>query len=331
MANLVLATTWHERPRRKLAAVKAVHEGDDETLHELLDVYLLYESKKGARISDKTRRAYAVGVKDWLRYCWPDRDLSPTVHLLRVTRDDVKRWLLVSAERLSPASIQLYLAAVRSFYAALRWADATDSDPTADVRAPSDPRPRHARRDLVALGDYRAMLDAADSALDTLLLRLLGDQGLRNAEVCSLDLKDIDLRQNTLTVQRGKGGKKRTLPLTKMTRDALRTYLGERPETDDAAVLVHLAAPNIPKKYVGRRLSGIAIRRRIGRVAERAGTDYKGAHALRHTAGTRLYQATGDLYRVAQILGHSDVNTSSIYAKMDLSGLRETLEGLGDV
>lgn len=331
MASLVLATTWHERSRRKLAAVAAVHDGDDETLLDLLDVYLLYESKKGARISDKTRRTYAVGVRDWLRYCWPDRGSSPTVHLLRATRDDVKRWLLVSAERLAPASAQLYLAALRSFYAALRWADATDSDPTADVRAPSDPRPRHERRALVALSDYRALLDAADSALDTLLLRLLGDQGLRNAEVCGLDLQDIDLRQNTLTVRRGKGGKKRTLPLTKPTRDASHAYLAERPNTDDAALLVHPAARNTPAKYVGRRLSGIAIRRRLERLATCAGTEYKGAHSLRHTAGTRLYQATGDLYRVAQILGHSDVNTSSIYAKMDLSGLREVLGGLDDV
>lgn len=46
-----------------------------------------------------------------------------------------------------------------------------------------------------------------------------------------------------------------------------------------------------------------------------------GAHMLRHTAGTRLYEKTGDLNKVAQFLGYSNINTSSVYAKLSADAL----------
>jgi integrase/recombinase XerC len=51
-----------------------------------------------------------------------------------------------------------------------------------------------------------------------------------------------------------------------------------------------------------------------------------GLHTLRRTAGTHLYRATKDLHVVADLLGHASVNTSAIYAKMDMETRRDALE-----
>lgn len=328
--DLEISSTWHESGRRKVAGARALQEGDDAALCSLVDTWLTYRGKRGARTSEKTRRAYGVGVRDWLRYCWPDRGSSPELSVLRADSDDVRRWLAVSAERLSPASVQLYLSAVRALYEGLAWANLVSANPTLGVSAPHDPRPRHERRELVALGDYRLLLDAAaDDPLDTLLLRLLGDQGLRNAEVRALLVDDVDMRSGVLVVRSGKGGKRRTVPLTRPTRSAVSAWLPLRPGGSSPHLLVN--PEQLRSSHVGEPLSSVGVRRRLRALSESAGVPYLGAHSLRHTAGTRLYQATGDLYRVSQVLGHSDVNTSSIYAKMDLSGLRDVLASLDDV
>ncbi|MCV5639226.1 tyrosine-type recombinase/integrase, partial [Escherichia coli] len=57
---------------------------------------------------------------------------------------------------------------------------------------------------------------------------------------------------------------------------------------------------------------------------------YRGAHMLRHTAGTRFYKASRDLHATARLLGHSNLNTSAIYAKMDLEGLFEVVDRIDE-
>ena len=64
---------------------------------------------------------------------------------------------------------------------------------------------------------------------------------------------------------------------------------------------------------------------RLQKVCKRAGVLYKGAHALRHYAGTRLMQQTGSLEHVARHLGHAQIETSRIYAKWSDATLREAL------
>ena len=60
-------------------------------------------------------------------------------------------------------------------------------------------------------------------------------------------------------------------------------------------------------------------------VGDLAGVEWRGLHALRHTAGTELYRATGDLYVTAELLGHRDIKTTQIYAHMSQQHLRDAL------
>ncbi len=71
--------------------------------------------------------------------------------------------------------------------------------------------------------------------------------------------------------------------------------------------------------------SDVRARARLQKVCRRAGVPYKGVHALRHYAGTRLMQQTGSLEHVARHLGHTQIETSRIYAKWSDETLREVL------
>jgi len=152
------------------------------------------------------------------------------------------------------------------------------------------------------------------------------------SELVNLNLKDIDMDAGLIFVVNAKGGKSRTIPMTKATHKTLSQWLIERPkfaQVDETTVFVNLAGKTKIDRQ-GRQMHENTVRLHLKRLYKQTGIAdrYSGAHILRHTAGTRLYRNTRDLYRVAQVLGHSDVNTSSIYAKMDLEGLKDAMSSL---
>lgn len=327
--ELVLSSDWHEPGRRKLQAVKAATERDLECLASLLNTYLSYRGRKGGQTSPRTRETYETAMRDWVAYAWPDAEASPVVPLLRVQQHDVELYTARLQERVSPGTAATYLAGVRAFYRALEWAGASSSNPAEGVRSPVDPRPKHERRDPVPLDGYREMLELAN-VRDRLLLRCMGDMGLRISEVAALDLADV--RGGVVIVQRGKGGKRRRVPMTRPTGEALRAWLELRDAIDgELALFTNPIGGNTRRDLAGRRMSADSIRTAFQRLRRAAGLpDGLSPHSLRHTAGTRLYKAGRDLYVVSQALGHSDINTSAIYAKMDLEGLSDAMAKLDD-
>lgn len=350
MNDLVLKSSWHDPGRRRLEAVKAAQERDVARLLDLLNHYLSYLGRKKARTSEKTRKAYELGARVWIDYCWPEGQDSPDPHLLRATVDDLNHFIATlqqtkrrNTERLlTPSTIQTYMAGVRALYRALIWAGALDTNPALDAHAPSDPRPRHERRPAVDTDVFKEICDglyslSQDSDMDTadeakrdlLLIRLFGDAGLRLSDAVNLNVADLDLRGGEVFIRSGKGGKSATVPMTRRLLEAVFAWLGVRDayaEPGEEAVFVNFGL-KVNKRYLGRRLSLHTIERIVERHLRDAGLPLRvrGPHSLRHTAGTRMYRLTGDLYKVAEFLRHSNINTSAIYAKMDRASLKENV------
>jgi len=338
VSNLVVATEWRHAGNRRLEAVKACERPDLDALAELVRTFLAYRGRAGSRTSPATLRTYRKGLERWVAWCWPDLEVSPDVPLLRATEDDVERFIAEVLATRSHSTAAVYRSAVRRFYDALQWAGALATNPAELVRVPADPTPRHERRPAMPVSWFRRVLaeaslvDHARSRRDVLLLHLLGSQGLRVSEAVALQLADLDLNGKRIHVRRGKGSKARTIPMTAHTRHALMSWRAARaalPRTPEVLVNVGTA---VPERWLGRRMTDTTARRVLNALYRRAGVPerYHGAHTLRHTSGTRLYRATRDLHRVSQLLGHSHVDTSSIYAKMDDSGLEEAMALLDD-
>lgn len=146
----------------------------------------------------------------------------------------------------------------------------------------------------------------------------LVDLGLRVVEVASLRLGDVDGPAGTLRLTAGKTRRDRVLPMPARVRLSVLDYIRRgRPTTPDDHLFVRHRLPL--GEPVTRELIRGVFRRACARVAgcERL----TGTHVLRHAAASRLLRAGADLKHIADILGHRSIDTTAIYAKVDVAQL----------
>ena len=141
---------------------------------------------------------------------------------------------------------------------------------------------------------------------DVALLTLMLGTGIRVSECVGLDLNDVDFKDNGIHIHR-KGGNEENVYFSDEVAAALRRYIGERsrivpaPGHENALFL----------SLQNRRITVRAVERLGKKYASRVTTLKKiTPHKLRSTYGTELYRETGDIYLVADVLGHKDVNTT---------------------
>lgn len=152
------------------------------------------------------------------------------------------------------------------------------------------------------------------------ILLLLARLGLRAGDILNLRLGDIDWKNATVQVS-GKGRRAVRLPLTKEVGLALVDYLeNARPPLDTDLVFVRLRAP------LGAFASHSAISIIVARAMRRAGVtcQSQGAtHILRHSVATSMLRHGATLQEIADILRHRSIETTQIYAKVDVTTLQE--------
>ena len=150
------------------------------------------------------------------------------------------------------------------------------------------------------------------------IARLALDLGLRTGEISRLQLDDIDWRHGTVTLKRTKSRRQDVLPLPHATGKALEDYIRhERPATGGRTVFVRAFAPH------DHALGVDGVRIVLRRALRRAGIAHASAHALRHTLACRLVGGGSPIKEVADLLRHRSLNTSLIYAKLDVGALSE--------
>lgn len=166
---------------------------------------------------------------------------------------------------------------------------------------------------VLASVDDKSVLGLRDKAILLILARL----GLRAGEVAQLDLEDIDWPQARIVVRGSKTLRGRCLPLPHDIGTAIVQYLKEaRPKAGGRSVFLRHIAPR-------RRLTTQAVTALAGRYLRRAGVKASrmGAHALRHTVATELVRHGATFKEVADVLGHQCLQTTQVYAKLDMTAL----------
>jgi len=164
---------------------------------------------------------------------------------------------------------------------------------------------------LLAACDRRSRLGRRDYAVIILLLRL----GLRRGEVARLRLDDVDWRAGELLV-RGKGGRVDRLPLPADVGGAIASYLRRgRPASGRRELFLRARAPYEP-------VASGTVSSTVRRACRRAGIPEVGAHRLRHTTACEMVAAHVPLERIAQVLRHRSLQSTAIYARVDLDQLR---------
>ena len=298
-SKVQLASSWtalnpEERKRR---AVQAARDRNLEILWELEQAWLTLYSSARKNISKHTLKAYKTALKQWLI---GTSDQS----LLQVDSDAARLWI----ERLeiAPNSSQVKIAGVKAFYAALRWAGATQADPLKDVKPERDNTSKNEKRDRYTDAEIEALLAVkTDDPRDQVLVLLAGHAGLRVSECCLVGPSNYNPKTKSLKFV-GKGRKTRTVQVSRR----LATLLGQ-------------VSP-IGETYLG--FGDDWARIKMQKLCALAGVTYRAVHSLRHSAGSRLYQQTTDLMMVAEHLGHSSIETTQIYAKWDKTQLEVAVQ-----
>jgi integrase len=166
-------------------------------------------------------------------------------------------------------------------------------------------------RALLGSCDRRRVLGRRDYALIILLLRL----GLRRGEVARLTLDDIDWRAGEVVIH-GRGGREDRLPLPHDVGAAVAAYLQRgRPESERREVFLRARAPYAP-------IDASTVASTVRRACRRAGIPEVGSHRLRHTTACEMVGAGVPIVRIGQVLRHRSLQSTAIYARVDIEQLR---------
>lgn len=294
--------------------------------------------------SSRTRIAYAYDLKvffDFLQKENPvmerlDKNSITLSHLDQIQVTDLEEYMeylkyrfndrnqeVVNKER----GIMRKISSLKSFYNYYYRREMIKTNPAALVKLPKLHEKEIIRLDVdevamlldevekgESLTDKQKAFHNKTRIRDLALLTLLLGTGIRVSECVGLDISDVDFRNGGIRIHR-KGGKEVTVYFGVEVEDALKDYLDERNqmvpvEGHDNALFLSLQM---------KRMSVRSVENLVKKYAKIV-TPLKKItpHKLRSTYGTALYRETGDIYLVADVLGHADVNTTKKhYAALD--------------
>jgi integrase/recombinase XerC len=160
------------------------------------------------------------------------------------------------------------------------------------------------------------------SLRDVAMVEILYASGARVAELCGLDLNDIDYDRQTIRVL-GKGNKERTIPVGNPAIRALNTWLKDGRDSlrnSQSENAVFLGAR-------GKRIDQRTVRTVVYNALQAIeGIERMGPHALRHSAATHLLEGGADLRTVQEILGHASLATTQIYTHVSTERLQKAFK-----
>ena len=285
--------------------------------------------------SSRTRIAYAYDIRVFFEYMHEKNPVFrkmkiteyPLNMLEQITRLDIEEYLEYCSYYVKAGKEYMNdergksrkLASLRSFYNYFYRNELIEKNPAALV-----PMPKLHQKEIVRLDadEVAILLDTVESSeklskqqlhyhektkvRDVALLTLLLGTGMRVSECVGIDIKDVDFKNNGIKIRR-KGGYETVIYFGNEVETALLDYLEQRhhiipSEGHEEALFLSMQ---------NKRISVRAVEKLVKKYASLVTSLKKiTPHKLRSTYGTSLYRETGDIYLVADVLGHKDVNTT---------------------
>ena len=173
-----------------------------------------------------------------------------------------------------------------------------------------------------SLATRAAEEDTPISLRDVAMVEMLYASGARVAELCGLDLGDIDYDRQTIRVL-GKGNKERTIPLGNPAMRALNAYLKDARDSLKNAQSANAVFLGARGKRIDQRTVRTVVYNALQAIE---GIERMGPHALRHSAATHLLEGGADLRTVQEILGHASLATTQIYTHVSTERLQKAFK-----
>lgn len=295
-----------------------------ETMASLVDAWLLRLEERN--YSPRTVEMNHWTLRSFLKWS-QERDVSLPEQVTKPMLESYQRWLYrykqSNGKPLSVRTQRQRLGSVQRFFAYLCKMNRILANPASDLDLPRQPArqlpkglPMSELLDLLNVPDISDPLGVRDRAI----LEVLYASGIRRAELVKLELHDIDSQARTLHVRQGKGGKSRLVPIGEKALDWLQKYLDDgreklRVNEDEKALFL---------SGYGEAFSPGSLGNLVKKMMLEAGINREGScHLLRHTCATHMLEGGADIRLIQQFLGHSKLDTTSIYTQVAITHLQE--------
>jgi site-specific recombinase XerD len=267
-------------------------------------------------MAPRTRSEYGADLRQFATWSTA-AGVEPTLVTTRVLR---RYAASLSQGGAAPTTVARKLAALRSFFRALREHGQVDQNPGDLVPSPKKAQklPRVLKADEMARLLDRIPTSTPLELRDRALFELAYACGLRAEEIVNLDVESVRFDSEELRIE-GKGSKTRIVPVGEAALGAVSRYLERgRPVLADN--------PDVRALFLsksGRRLSTSDVRRRLRGWTRLIGLQGGASpHALRHSFATHLLEGGADLRAIQEMLGHSTISTTQIYTRVESARLR---------
>lgn len=308
-----------------------------------------------ATTTTKTRISYAYDIRIFFQFLLDENPLFKEYSMTDFTVDVLDQIKAIDLEEYQEY-LKLYqsgektetngerglkrkISALRSFYAYYYKHEMIQTNPTVLIDVPKIHEKNIIRLDT---DEVAMLLDHIEHCGDTLtgqkrvfyektkerdlaIVTLLLGTGIRVSECVGLDVEDVDFKNNGIKVTR-KGGNEMVVYFGPEVEKSLQRYLEVREGITPIAGHEHALFYSAQRKRIGVQ----AIENMVKKYSSQITTTKKiTPHKLRSTYGTALYQETGDIYLVADVLGHKDVNTTKKhYAAIDDARRRQAAKAV---
>jgi site-specific recombinase XerD len=240
--------------------------------------------------------------------------------MLRSSRREKKK-----ARTLSAGSRNRALAELRSFFRYLRKSCKLLSNPALELQRAKEPK--RIPKVLLTVPEVGRLLvsiprKTAVGLRDRAAVEVLYGAGVRRGELLGLNLTDLRLDEGFVHVL-GKGQKERVVPLGEAAVKALQAYLKRgRPRLAQVSHQCLWVSCLHGGPVTDRELL-ISVRKHVRRAGIKKRIGY---HTFRHSCATHLLRAGADIRAIQTLLGHSNLNTTAIYTRVDIADLQKTLQ-----
>ena len=229
--------------------------------------------------------------------------------------------LYLERERFAPATVSRNIASIKAFYHFLWKEHIVKEDITEGLKAPKVTKKLP---EILTVSEVDRLLaqpskDTPKEIRDKAMLELLYATGIRVTELVSLKLSDINLKMNFIICREG-NKQERAIPFGGKARNALLAYL----EHGRDALTINESEDTLFLNCSGQPMSRQGFWKLLKNYAEKAQINVEiTPHTLRHSFAAHLVENGADLYSVQEMLGHSDISTTQVYANINRNRLRE--------
>lgn len=226
---------------------------------------------------------------------------------------------------LSLKTITHHIRSIRQFFAFLQESGQIVTNPMSTLKF-HYPQETPGQRTVLTQAEIRELYQSCETLQEKAILSLGYGCGLRAMELVAVNMEDLFLRENHLIVPKGKGNKKRIVPLSPGVRNDLEDYI----ENERDLYLAGEAEPALLLNIKGNRLRKYTCRKILTKLIERTRNQsiiekQISIHNLRHSIATHLLEQGVAVEQVRNFLGHAHLETTEIYTRINHEQLKTLL------